>query len=499
MPDAKETLKEWCSSGKLSEASLTSDGATLTLGDVSLPGKENITVSSADGKEAQYTLGSIFLQILDPDQSLPKYRMACKKHAVTDPVKALDKPIIVGFFLSSSSSSSAAPPAAAAAAPVEAAAAEAEKPAAAADSSKPPEHRKDKDADRKRSSSSSSKHHDKHRRDKKRPPSHHKDKHRDKHAKKHRSMVTNEQLFSNLNVVVDKRGKQVQPGAPSAPGGDESKSKEATSPDLVEEPRNEEFEAIRKALSPEGFQVTPEMLEKHKEITETLMAHEIPVGDSASVLRASSVGANLSRVLNLFVETVNPSKGKKSSGQSPIKKSARPYLAGKKPIILLPKGMTAPITMVNGYEFFANSRFYPRDVVMKTKSLQANMKTTKFSRKMPGVGQIEYELLDNPRKLQTKEEWERVVAVVVLGHKWQFKDWPGKYSDPVQLFAKVFGFYVGIEGDTLPADLVGWAVLRSKLHRDKRGLDSVTHASFWNALDEWIKIHKPELVPHGME
>lgn len=269
---------------------------------------------------------------------------------------------------------------------------------------------------------------------------------------------------------------------------------------MVEEPRNEEFEAIRKALSPEGFQVTPEMLEKHKEITETLMAHEIPVGDSASVLRASSVGANLSRVLNLFVDTVNPSKGKgKGSAQSPVKKSSRPYLIGKKPIILLPKGMTAPITMVNGYEFFANSRFYPRDMVMKTKSLQTHMKTTKFSRKMPGVGQIEYELLDNPRKLQTKEEWERVVAVVVLGHKWQFKDWPGKYSDPVQLFAKVFGFYVGIEGDTLPTDLVGWAVSRSKLHRDKRGLDSVTHASFWNSLDEWIKIHKPELVPHGME
>lgn len=302
-------------------------------------------------------------------------------------------------------------------------------------------------------------------------------------------MVTNEQLFSNLNVVVDKRA---GPGAP----GDESK-KETTSQDLVEEPKNEEFEAIRKALSPEGFQVTPEMLEKHKEATEALIAHEIPVGDSASVLRASSVGANLTRVLNMFIETVNP-KSKKggSSSSSPMKKAARPHLVGKKPIILLPKGMTAPVTMMNGYEFFANARFYPRDQVMKNKALQGNMKTTKFSRKMAGVGQIEYELLDNPRKLQSKEEWDRVVAVVVLGHKWQFKDWPGKYSDPVQLFSKAFGFYIGIEGDKLPNDLIGWACQRGLLHRDKRGLDSVTHASFWNSLDEWVKIHRPELVPH---
>ena len=483
MTDAKDTLKEWCGASKLSEANLSADGATLSLGDTSLPGKDIISISS-DGKEVQYSLASIYLQILDPDQSLPKYRLACKKHQVGDPVKALDKPVVVGFFLGSSSTA----PAAEAAIPADTAAEAEKQPSEAKEGD-----RKDKEpsGDRKRSSSSSKHHQDKHRRDHKKrpPPPHHKDKYRDKHAKKHRSMVTNEQLFSNLNVVVDKRA------GPGGPPGDESK-KATTSPDLVEEPKNEEFEAIRKALSPEGFQVTPEMLEKHKEATEALMAHEIPVGDSASVLRASSVGANLTRVLNMFIETVNPSKAKKgSSTATPVKKAARPHLVGKKPIILLPKGMTAPVTMINGYEFFANARYYPRDVVMKNKALQANIKTTTFTRKMAGVGPVEYELLDNPRKLQTKEDWDRVVAVIVLGHSWQFKDWPGKFSDPVQLFAKTFGFYIGIEGDKLPTDLVGWACQQGIVHRDKRGLDSVTYASFWNSLDEWVKIHRPELVP----
>ena len=116
---------------------------------------------------------------------------------------------------------------------------------------------------------------------------------------------------------------------------------------------------------------------------------------------------------------------------------------------------------------------------------------------MAGVGLVEYELLDNPRKLTSREDWERVVAVLVLGQKWQFKDWPGKYSDPVQLFANTYGFYIGSEGEKISSDLEGWSVTQTVLHRDKRGLASVTHASFWNGLDEWIKIHRPELLPQS--
>ena len=476
MADAKEALKQWCASNKLSEANLSADGATLSLDGTSLDGKETITVGSAEGKEAQYTLASIYLQILDPNQSLPKYRIACKKHQVSDAVKALDKPIVVGYFLEGAAAAAPAAPAAAEPEKV----AEAAKPAAK-DKETPPERKRSRDT------STSSKH-DKHRKDKKRSSS---SSSKHEKSKKNRSLVTNEQLFSNLNVVVDKR-------AGGQAGGDEAAQKEASAAteDVVEEPKSEEFEAIRKALSTEGFQVTPEMLEKHKETTEAIVAHEIPVGDSASVLRASSVGANLTRVLNIFMETVNPTKAqKKAAALSPSKKATRPYLVGKKPIILLPKGMTAPVTILNGYDFFANARFIPRDVMMKDKALQANSKKTTLTHKMAGVGLVEYELLDNPRKLTTREEWERVVAVIVLGHKWQFKDWPGKYSDPVQLFAKTFGFYIGQQGEKISDDLEGWACKRGNLHRDKRGLDSVTNASFWNSLDDWIKIHRPELLP----
>jgi hypothetical protein len=52
----------------------------------------------------------------------------------------------------------------------------------------------------------------------------------------------------------------------------------------------------------------------------------------------------------------------------------------------------------------------------------------------------------------------------------------------------VFGYYVG---DKPPAQ---WAVKIGNLHRDKRALDSIAYTSFWTQLEEWMRVHKPELI-----
>ena len=179
-------------------------------------------------------------------------------------------------------------------------------------------------------------------------------------------------------------------------------------------------------------------------------------------------------------------------------------MVGKKPIIILPKAMTAPLTITNGYEFFANSNFVPRNtMIAKLRATKTEPQTT-FTRdvnaNLTGAsGKVEYELMDNPKsKLLRKEDWDRVVAVVALGQKWQFKDWPAPYfNDPVQLFGRTFGFYAGFDGDKIPTELEGWNVLKTKLSRDSRGLDRVTYATFWNALDEWMAIHKSEMLPQA--
>lgn len=46
---------------------------------------------------------------------------------------------------------------------------------------------------------------------------------------------------------------------------------------------------------------------------------------------------------------------------------------------------------------------------------------------------VPYRVIDNPAKL-TQGDWDRVVAVFVMGPAWQFKGWP--WENPVEIFSK---------------------------------------------------------------
>mmetsp|Transcript_27265 Transcript_27265/g.31113 ORF Transcript_27265/g.31113 Transcript_27265/m.31113 type:complete len:456 (-) Transcript_27265:56-1423(-) len=451
-------LRDWVVKSKLQLAVLSDDGKSIRLGDSSsINANEIVEVEGKDGKSCQYSLASIYLQILDPNQGLMPYRNACKKYNVNDPVKVLDKTIVVGFFLgpmvtaSSNNTPSSAPP------------------------PPPPgeEHRK----------SNNSKHH--HRRH------HHESIRRDHHnregsrkrssseggggssKKKEKKMMTTEEMLDNLNVVADKRGE----------GGETKDGK-----------KNME---LAKALSADGFELTPEMI---KESIAEIITLELPVGNSASILRPAP-NRDFQRVLDLYTEI---EKNSSSIRPNLLVAPKRAHLVGKRPVIVLPKAMTSPITMWNAHEFLASSRFIPRDVMIKSGVKKVDLKTV-FQHKLDqrrGGGVLEFEIMDNPiAKLghHNLQEWDRVVAVISLGASWQFTDWPKGYKAPVDLFEKAFGYYIGLEGDQQPPELSKWAVQKGFLSRDKRGLDSVCFANFWDGLEDRMITRKPELLPRKLD
>lgn len=502
-------LQEWAQGGPLNQVSISDDGSQLVKdGQAPLNATTKVTFTHGD-KTCEYTLASIFLQILDPSQGLKDYRAACKKYKVSDPVKALDKATVVGFFLGAQAEEPSADAPADFTAVASSTTITGDVDAGIADdvavdtsatgaAAQPseggaPRSSKSRDKDRRPASSSSDKHRSRdrerhHRHDKKRshssssaPSSSSALKSEEKKRKAPKTINT-ETLFSNLVTVVDKRSNAAQ------------------------KQKREETAQLMAALSTEGFEITQELLSQYKSRTEAIIANEIPVGNSASILKAAA-GKDLSRILQMYLEVIQPSTNSTSTGGKSAssgtnalgqKKTWRTHLVGQKPVIIVPKGMTAPITMLNAHEFFGNSRFVPREVMMKKGFHKTNIPST-FSRRVGqrlGGGMVTYEIMDNPKvKLPTAKDWDRVVAVLCLGQGWQFKDWPGHYSDPVRLFSCVYGFYTGMEGAKIPPELESWAVTKAKLNRDKRGLDSVTYASFWNGLDEFMAIHKPEMLP----
>ncbi len=480
--DFVNVLQQWAEAGPLNHASLNEEGTELIKDGQSLPATTKVTIAYGD-KVCEYTLASIFLQIVDPAQGLKDYRAACKKYKVKDPVKASDKLTVVGFFLGAQADESAAPeavppPVEAAALPIVAPEEISEKPKEKdrrrPPSSAPPDkHRKERDKNKEREKDKDKEKDRHHRHEKKRS---HSSSRIEERKKKSPKTINTETLFSNLVTVVDKRS------------------------NAARQQKKEETAQLTAALSTEGFEVTPDLLLKYKQKTEAIVANEIPVGNSASILKAAA-DKDLSRILKMYLEVMQPkANGSKASSTATLgqKKTWRAHLVGQKPVIIVPKGMTAPITLLNAHEFFGNSRFVPRDVMMKKGFHKTNIPST-FSRRVGqrlGGGMVTYEIMDNPKvKLPTAKDWDRVVSVVCLGQGWQFKDWPGHYSDPVRLFSSVFGFYAGMEGAKLPKELESWAVTQAKLNRDKRGLDSVTYASFWNGVDEFMAINKPEMLP----
>lgn len=103
------------------------------------------------------------------------------------------------------------------------------------------------------------------------------------------------------------------------------------------------------------------------------------------------------------------------------------------PIILVPSAFQTLITIYNVKEFLEDGVFIPTDVrVKQMKGPKPECVTVqkKFSRDRVVTA---YEVRDKPSALKA-EDWDRVVAVFVLGKEWQFKEWP--FKDHVEVFNK---------------------------------------------------------------
>lgn len=103
------------------------------------------------------------------------------------------------------------------------------------------------------------------------------------------------------------------------------------------------------------------------------------------------------------------------------------------PIIFVPSAFQTLITIYNVKEFLEDGIYIPTDVKVKQmKGARPDCVTVqkKLSRDRVVTA---YEVRDKPSTLKP-EDWDRVVAVFVLGKEWQFKEWP--FKDHVDIFNK---------------------------------------------------------------
>merc|ERR1712062_220835 len=106
-------------------------------------------------------------------------------------------------------------------------------------------------------------------------------------------------------------------------------------------------------------------------------------------------------------------------------------------------------------------------------------------------GTVPYRVIDNPSKL-TQTDWDRVVAVFVMGQAWQFKNWPWG-GNPTVIFSKICAFHFKWDDANLDKNIANWACQVIPLSRNQRHLDRARLKTFWDVLDRYMVNNKPHL------
>ncbi|XP_017071818.1 parafibromin [Drosophila eugracilis] len=158
------------------------------------------------------------------------------------------------------------------------------------------------------------------------------------------------------------------------------------------------------------------------------------------------------------------------------------------PIIIIPSANTSLITMLNVKDILQELRF----MSTAEKKMQGCQRESEVLLQRKRNNQtVSYRVIDNPIKL-SQQDWQRVVAVFVMGPQWQFKGWPWE-GNPVEIFSKICAFHLCFSELKLDSNVERWSVTLLRLSQNKRHLDRAVLSKFWETLDKYMAKYKPDL------
>lgn len=154
------------------------------------------------------------------------------------------------------------------------------------------------------------------------------------------------------------------------------------------------------------------------------------------------------------------------------------------PIILLSPSASSLLTMANIKPFLESGVFSP-----STTASGPHPQIHHVSRLLPSIHPttpFRFIIVDSPEKFKP-DYWDRVVAVFTTGQGWQFRGY--KWSNPVELFREVRGYYVGWEGEKTPDVVKGWGagVRCYNVERARRFRDREVCEKIWEGIEVWMR------------
>jgi len=156
--------------------------------------------------------------------------------------------------------------------------------------------------------------------------------------------------------------------------------------------------------------------------------------------------------------------------------------ASRTPIIIIPAANSSLINMFNCKDVLQDLKF----ITTEEKRQQGGKRDNEIllQRRKEGNLTVPYRVIDTPQKL-APADWDRVVAVFVMGPAWQFKGWPWD-GNPVEIFVRVCAFHLKYDDIPLDQNVAKWAVNIISLSRTKRHSDRAELMTFWEKIDRYV-------------
>uniref|UniRef100_U5EWV0 Parafibromin n=1 Tax=Corethrella appendiculata TaxID=1370023 RepID=U5EWV0_9DIPT len=232
-----------------------------------------------------------------------------------------------------------------------------------------------------------------------------------------------------------------------------------------------------------------ERFNRQKEETEGFIIETMGTYHGMSLKLVTEGSGQQKKIQNMPASNLPPGRPNIPTAQARMLPQSQNKRVSRTPIIIIPAATTSLITMYNARDILQDCRFVTTDQKKQEGSTRAN--EILLQRPKPGNVTVPYRVIDNPSKL-TSQDWSRVVAVFVMGPKWQFKGWPWD-GNPVEIFSKIAAFHLRFDDLKLDANVACWSVTVLNISRTKRHLDKACIMSFWEKLDNYMIKYKPDL------
>lgn len=168
------------------------------------------------------------------------------------------------------------------------------------------------------------------------------------------------------------------------------------------------------------------------------------------------------------------------------------------PIIILQSSPSTLFSLRNIAQFLERGEYInPSDAPQLSVTYGSNSHKVTITRNNPGVGMPnKFHIVDDISLLRNRDDWIKVVGVIVAGPDWHFTDWRWgrKESEPalsvVEILSRCRGFHFHYDNDVPHENAAKWNVKLLPISRVQKHQHSSVYREFWSELERFIFINK---------